>query len=234
MKSWKQLSAEQAHILYQVSKNVAYTVENVFYSDGSMPGDPYDDGPWSLIAFLDGENLKYKITVQVCAIEEDFLHFNDFDPLTEPFCGYIYLNKSYLTGFSRLLVEQSERIINKEQGNRNNFEPIDLSQYDDYHLRPKNHPKTFQFHWRLHDSDDNSIIRLVTISAGKVRGSYVNPNDQLRFLLEFREFPEFKLNDVQFTPLDEALSRITLNRNELVRLASIIEQTIDYYEDNPP
>lgn len=233
MSNLVKLSPQQANLLFYVPQVLSQNPQNSFYATLNMPNSGYDDGPWPLLAFLKSSSSDNQITVQVCTLHEEFFEFDDFNPLLDPFCGYIVLNKSNLLAFIRLLREHGEQTSDNVETKRDNFELIEQSKYDHYHLKPQNHPKTFRFHWRLPNNHD-SIIQLVTISYGTVRGPYVRPNDQLRFNLEFREFSEKELSNGQFTPLDEAPSFITLNRNELLKLALILEDAIVYIENNRP
>ena len=132
-----------------------------------------------------------------------------------------------LRSLSKLLMIQAEKI---EGDGKSKVELIDPVNYEDYHLL--HYSNDFQLHWRLHNVDDDSLIRLITISCGRVYG--IDPKDNLEYLITFREFSESKLDDRRFTPLDNLPSRLVLNHNELLDIVSTFRYAIEYYENNLP
>lgn len=234
MKPWEQLSADQVHALYKIPQIISYADDNVFYSNGRMPGGPYDDGPWPLIAFLRNSGDQRHVTVQVCTVHFEFLNGpGDSNPLSETFSGYLTVNKKELIHFNQLLRGLSLAWPSTGKMDDKCFTIIEESEFDYYHLRPKNHPKSDRLQYKQKSFFERGDERMciITISCGPVFGPYVKLGEHLRFTFEFRQFYKSKLEDPSFTPLDHDLSKIDLDRQGLQELAAIFEYTIEYYEN---
>lgn len=222
------LTAKEAIRLYQVNKGIAEQPSYHFYSSPNMPRSEFDDDPWSLIAISEGQRVQDNTSIQLCTVHQEFLEFDDFDPLTDPFCGYINLNANRLTQIGKILLSHSVVSENFKQttGVVNNVQRIEEAQFDYYHLNHYNFPQSHRLYWLFHDHENPAIIKLVSCSGSIVLGPYVQPQDRLRYLLDFREFHEKRFSESKFTPLDHALSKITLNRKEIVELVSIFGKII--------
>lgn len=107
-----EISSEDAANFYQVSPAVASQPFTIFYGSEEQPTQGLDNDPWPLITF--SKSIENRVSIQISTLYLEFLHFDTFDPLTEPFSGSIRLSENQLKSFGSILLRYRKRLIKSE------------------------------------------------------------------------------------------------------------------------
>jgi hypothetical protein len=226
---WLRLDEHQAHRLFKVPWYIASKEGNVFFSTGSMPGDPHDDGPWPLIALLQNRQKPSVVTFQICTVQFEFLYDKETpNPLDEPLGGYLLLRRQEFLAMSEPLQEYAERWPTTPVENKM-FQLIAESRWPDFNLNLDNYPRAKRYHYlQLRDPLDDirrdPVISLVNLSPPEE--SVTTTRKRQLYGVDFRQFSSEQLEEPSFTPLDDGLSRLELDKGGCLELASLMRSLV--------
>jgi hypothetical protein len=239
MNIWFKLSPDDAAD-FQVPHNVASQNHTRFYSTAKLR-NLYHDGPWLLLSF-ESNHLRPEVAkFQSCTVE--FKYINEFDvynPLSEASGGKLILNRSEMSGLIELLTTYAQQLPSSFGLLRNTFEPIDKSQWDNFHIQPDqalaSRQRVFlQVCDPLLDLRDDSLVTLVIVTMPP-KGTIFRGHPRIsttQFEIAFRQFPLKRLNDPAFSPLNQAISCIDLDRNGFLDLAMLFEDLLEDLDQFP-
>jgi len=233
MNIWFKLSPEQAQD-YQVPDTVAQEPANSFYSTTPLK-NLYHDGPWLLLSFQAVHDLPAVVTFQPCAVEFSFINeFDSFNPLAAAEGGKLLLNREEVDGLTELLDSYAVQMPNGTFRTFDTFEKIDQSQWENFHIYANptlaaRQQVFLQVHDPAADARKESLVSLIVITTPPVgtisRGFRRQTN--LQYTIAFRQFSLSQLSDPLFSPLEEAVSRIELDRYGLIELAMLLQKVVE-------
>lgn len=220
MTTWIQLSPDKVHSQYRVPLDIATSEENTFFGTQCQPGNnPYDDGPWSLVAFLGNQEQPNVVTFQISHIDFEDLEFEDFNPLTD-YAGHLNLEKQELIDLINLLISYAKTIKPTQVKTTKMFVPLDYLKLVDFRFDTFLFPKMKQkFYYQVYEprlkAEDDSTATIVSLSTGPEQPSHT--------YLKVSHFLLKSLGEPSFNPADYSIGKINLDRSGMEELASILQ-----------
>ncbi|MCP5095776.1 MAG: hypothetical protein GY943_09505 [Chloroflexi bacterium] len=239
MNIWFKLSPDEATD-FQVPWNIAKKDQNRFYSTSKLT-NLYHDGPWLLLSFEGNQARPEVAKFQSCTVEFKFINeFESFNPLSEESGGKLLLNRHEIGGLVELLTAYADQLPAGYGLLRNTFEPIDQKQWQNFHIyldqATASRQRVFlQACDPLIDLRDDSIVTMMIVTLppkGKVfRGHQRISTTQ--YEITFRQFSLKALNDPNFSPMNQGVSSIDLDRNGFLDLAMLLEELVEDSDEFP-
>lgn len=238
MSNWFKLTVRQAHH-FQIPWEIAAAPENLFYST-SLLDNLYDADPWLLLAFRRRPERPFVTTFQPCTVKRAFIHEVDgFNPLQEPAGGALLLSRQELSGLVRLLTRTAQEMSPRRPQTSATFELLDTDAWASFHVTPPPALAARQLVFLqiadpLADLREETAVSLIILTlppVGVIHRGYHRPAPP-RFELKLRQFPLTALQDPAFSPLQDAVSRIDLDRSGLFDLAMLLASQQAEFERN--
>jgi len=221
MKIWIKPSPKLAHNFYRIPSEIAMGDDNIFYG---MEHHPYDlDGPWPLLAFLQNKEYPNVATFHIYNVHPSDLEFESFNPLVRRVRGYLTLKHQALTGLIDILREYSQRLSSTPNKRQKMFRSIQGTELADLHLHPEWFPKSKKNHYyQIYDplvkKEKYTIATILILSIDRTVPSVL--------FFKIVSFPLGKLQNPSFTPLDDSLARINLDRNGMEELITLLQMQL--------
>lgn len=219
MKTWTQLSPDEARNFYYIPAEIVNNDDNVFFGMEHHPRDL--DGPWPLLVFLRDTTHSHCVRFHIFSVLPEAQEFQGFNPLLET-GGHLVLDSQSLTDLVDLLREYSRQLPSPPRNNQKMFERIEDSRLRDFHLHPEWFPNSEQSYYRqiydpLFESEKNSITILL------LSRSSIQPSNA-RLFFQIASFPAQNLQKQSFDPLENAVAGINLDQNSIKELASLLQE----------
>jgi len=227
---WFKLSPDQTTD-FQVPWKVASAPESSFYS--TMPlTNLYHSGPWLLLSLQSVVERPSVVTFQPCTVKLSYINeFESFNPLNAVQGGQLNLNSDEINGLVELLVNYADQMPNGHVRPQYTFEEIKPEQWENFHLYEdpaiSARQRVFlQVHDLAADLRDDPLVSMVIIkTAPNEAGAHrFGDTNNISYSVAFRQFSLAQLGDPQFSPLNQAVSRIDLDKYGLVELAMLLQK----------
>ena len=230
MNIWFKLSPDQTTD-FQVPWEIASAPESSFYS--TMPlKNLYHSGPWLLLSLQSVGERPFIVTFQPCTVKLSYINeFESYNPLHTVQGGQLNLNREEINGLIELLVTYADQMPNGHVRPQHTFEEIKPEQWDNFHLYGdpaiSARQRVFlQVHDLAADLHDEPMVSMVVIkTAPMATGAQgFRTKNHASFSVAFRQFSLAQIGDPQFSPLNQAVSRIDLDKYGLVELAMLLQK----------
>ncbi|KAA3659251.1 MAG: hypothetical protein DWQ04_22920 [Chloroflexi bacterium] len=231
MNIWFKLSPDQTTD-FQVPWSIASAPESSFYS--TMPlKNLYHSGPWLLLSLQSFVERPSIVTFQPCTVKLSYINeFDSFNPLHTVQGGQLNLNGAEISGLVELLVNYADQMPNGHVRPQYTFEEIKPDQWDNFHLYED--PATsarqrvfLQVHDLAADLRQEPLVSLIVIKTApfnEASSQRLGCTNSVTYSVAFRQFSIAHLSDPQFSPLNQAVSRIDLDKYGLVELAMLLQK----------
>ena len=229
MNIWFKLSPDQASD-FQVPHHVASAPSRDFYS--TLPlSNLYHGGPWLLLSFQHVQERPFLVTFQPCTVELSFINeFESFNPLSNTQSGHLRLDKNEIQGLIELLVNYADQMPNGHVPPHHTFEEIAPEHWHNFHIyntqAQTGRQRVFlQITDPTSDMHDDSIVSIMIVSENNTRQNFNHSGPSIQ--IAFRQFSIEQLSDPLFSPMDQAVSQIVLDKYGLVELAMLLEKVFE-------
>lgn len=233
MNIWFKLSPDQVQD-YQVPDPIANAPTNSFYSTTPL-SNLYHDGPWLLLSFQAMAKRPFVVTFQPCAVEFSFINeFKAFNPLSTAAGGKITLIREEMNGLVELLNSYAAQMPTGKPRAFNTFEQIEPAQWENFHIYTNLHLTArqrvyLQVHDPAADLRDESLVSMIVVTIPPVGATTrgFRRHEVTQYTIAFRQFSLSQLSDPKFSPLEQAVSRIELDRYGLIELALLLQDILE-------
>lgn len=233
MSTWIKLSPEETHHKYKIPWYLAKAKKNSFFGTNPMPGDPYHDGPWPLLAFLTGNDNREAVSFQICSVEFEFIYNVEApNPLKEHLGGYLSLSKKEFEDLIYLLRLYASRLEKAVKHIRLQFRLIEYDELSSYYQDKESLPGNDTFHYlQLYNpaeevAEERSITVIILSAQQPYNFQGNNPDAPLRFSVEFHKFLNSEMQDPFFSLSTPRVSKINLDKQGMLKLAKIMENVL--------
>ena len=239
MNIWFKLSPDEAND-FQVPWNVAKNHQNRFYSTSKLK-NLYHDGPWLLLSF-EGNRARPEVAkFQSCTVEFKYINeFDSYNPLSEESGGKLILNRNEMSGLTELLTAYADQLPATFGLAHNTFEPVEQRQWQKYHIycdpaiasRQRVFLQVCDPLLTLREETLMTLMIVTLPTKGKIFRGH-RRTTTMQYEIAFRQFSLEALNDPNFSPMDQAVSAIDLDKNGFLDLAMLLEELVEDADEFP-